>query len=92
MLAANRAKDDQETYFNRLQYNRAEIAKAEDLIRPRIQNWMGSEFDRGFFTAWADFIDYFGRNRRTRLGSADAQNRRGQSSSDNSEVLGESVE
>lgn len=94
MLTANRAKDDQDLYFNRLQSGKTDIANTIEQIKSRSQNWMSAEFDRGFFTAWADFIDYAKKIKIVNSSSVNTQNqkREEQSSSDDPELSSESVE
>lgn len=90
MLTANRAKDDQYSFFNRLQSEKSNLSKWMELLKARAQNWMSPDFDRGFFTAWTDFIEFL--NRTKFLDSINSLKRSKLSNRDNSKVYGESVE
>jgi hypothetical protein len=58
MLNAHRGKNDRYALINQLQNDKDNITDLMEDFRHRSRNLINSEFDRGFFTAWADLTHY----------------------------------
>jgi hypothetical protein len=58
MLTANRGKNDRYALISQLQSEKGDMVDFMEEFRQRSRDLICSEFDRGFFTAWADFTHY----------------------------------
>jgi len=61
MLTANRGKNDRYALISQLQSEKENTVDFMEDFRQRSRDLICSEFDRGFFTAWADFTHYLAR-------------------------------
>jgi len=58
MLTAQRGKNDRYALINQVQNEKENIVDLMEDFRRRSRDLICGEFDRGFFTAWADFTYY----------------------------------
>ncbi len=56
ILLALRNKDDKYVFVNRFETNKENFERLEAEFYKRAKNVIEPEFDRGYFSAWADFI------------------------------------
>lgn len=59
MVGAYRSKDDKYALMNRLgNSGKEQMIKLEEDFRNRAGSLLDSDFDRGFYAAWADFLRF----------------------------------
>jgi hypothetical protein len=63
MLIAYKSKNDKYAFINKVELDEKNVIRLQEEFTSRAKNLIGSEFDRGYFSAWAELMKFVSKSK-----------------------------